>query len=81
MRCRFFTENHVCGRFGTNSVPDCSISRHVPECDGDFRDCDKPLEVCPDAIMQGPQAMCKVVKEIRDCHGDVAFCDLKLAGV
>jgi len=56
----------------------CLADGHVCGCEGDFKDCDKEPRPCPHVIMQGPEPFCREpqVREVRDCKGDIDFCDL-----
>jgi hypothetical protein len=76
MRCRLFQEEIHRGRFGRISIMTCSVDNHVTGCGGYRQDCDKEYRLCPHATMQGPEAFCKHVGEVRDCAGDQDRCDL-----
>jgi len=64
------------GRMLRASVIRCTADEHEPGCGGVLKDCDKELNPCPYAIMQGPDAHCRHTGELQECKGDCDFCDL-----
>ena len=76
--CRLYTyETHRRGGFGERiQITRCLIDSHVCGCVGEIKDCDKDPRPCPHAVMQGPEPFCKEVREVRECKGDIDFCDL-----
>lgn len=83
MLCRYWKEDKIYRGWPARcvgSIITCTADGHEPNCGGLRPSCDKEMSACPEAIMQGPDAFCKAMREIGySCRGDVHWCELSEA--
>ena len=76
--CRLYTEETHKRRWPhvPLTITRCGADEHICACGGLLKECDKEPHVCPRGVWQGPEVLCRVVMEVRDCKCDIDFCDL-----